>query len=121
MKVMLCTNINQEMSFVLKPKCIPEDSSNHALQLSQCLGHSAEGYITPCCWMDSEWNLRDYAQDIFYQDKFKISNVQNIKEITQSEEWKDFYIMLQERPEDAPSVCRKYCFENSVGDKYGKR
>ena len=84
MKVMLCTNINQEMSSVLKPKCIPVDNTNDALQMSQCLGHSAEGFLLPCCWIDSGWNLRDEVQDIFYQAKFKISNVQNIKEITQS-------------------------------------
>ena len=121
MKVMLCTNINQEMSSVLKPKCIPVDNTNDALQMSQCLGHSAEGFLLPCCWIDSGWNLRDELQDIFYQDKFKISNVQNIKESTQSKEWTDFYTMLQERPEDAPRVCKKYCSENFTVDKYGEK
>ena len=120
MRVMLCTNINQEMSSVLKPKCIPVDNTNDALQMSQCLGHSAEGFLLPCCWIDSGWNLRDEVQDIFYQDKFKISNVQNIKEITQSKEWTDFYTMLQERPEDAPRVCKRYCSTDYVGDKYGE-
>ena len=107
MKVMLCTNINQEMSSVLKPKCIPVDNTNDALQMSQCLGHSAEGFLLPCCWIDSGWNLRD--------------EVQNIKEITQSKEWTDFYTMLQERPEDAPRVCKKYCSENFTVDKYGEK
>ena len=103
------------MSIVLKPKCINSENPDDA----QCLGHSAQGYLTPCCFIDSRPLSRGIAQDIFYQEKFKISNVKNIKEITQSKEWVEFYTMLQEHPEQAPRTCWKVCNEDSVGDKYG--
>ena len=52
---------------MLKPKCITKDKNGNV----QCLGHSAEGYITPCCWMNDN-------NTIFYQEKFKISKYKKI-------------------------------------------
>ena len=101
---------------MLKPKCIiKNDEGNIA-----CLGHSAEGYLTPCCWIDAfPWH-RGISQAIFYQEKFLISNNESIKDITQSQEWVDFYIMLQKEPDKAPPVCHKMCSENSVIETYGE-
>ena len=81
-------------NIVLRPKCIVKDKNNDV----QCLGHSAEGYIIPCCWMNDNTT-------IFYQEKFKISNNASIKSITQSKEWIDFYKMLIDEPEKAPFTC----------------
>ena len=101
---------------MLKPKCIiKNDEGNIA-----CLGHSAEGYLTPCCWIDGFLKDRGISQDIFYQEKFLISNNESIKDITQSQEWVDFYIMLQKEPDKAPPVCHKMCSENSVIETYGE-
>lgn len=100
----------------LKPKCITPENMN----VAQCLGHSAQGFITPCCFIDAYPQKRGIAQDIFYQEKFKISNVKSIKEITQSKEWVEFYLMLQQHPEEAPKVCWKMCSEDSVVDNYGE-
>ena len=100
---------------MLKPKCVIKSENGRTASL----GHSAEGYLTPCCWIDGFLEDRGISQDIFYQEKFKISNVKNIKEITQSKEWVEFYTMLQEHPEQAPRTCWKVCNEDSVGDKYG--
>jgi len=100
----------------LKPKCITPENMN----IAQCLGHSAQGFITPCCFIDAYPQKRGIAQDIFYQEKFKISNVKSIKEITQSKEWVEFYLMLQQHPEEAPKVCWKMCSEDSVVDNYGE-
>ena len=101
---------------MLKPKCIiKNDEGNIA-----CLGHSAEGYLTPCCWIDAfPWH-RGISQAIFYQEKLLISNNANIKNITQSKEWIDFYTILQKEPDKAPPVCYKMCSDNSVIETYGK-
>ena len=101
---------------MLKPKCIiKNDEGNIA-----CLGHSAEGYLTPCCWIDAfPWH-RGISQAIFYQEKFLISNNESIKDITQSQEWVDFYTMLQKEPDKAPPVCYEMCSENSVIETYGE-
>ena len=106
------------MNFVLKPKCINDENPDEA----QCLGHSARGFILPCCFMEQHRKNskeREPLQEVFYQEKFNISNVKNIKEITQSKEWVEFYTILQKHPEQAPKVCWKTCSEDSVGDKYG--
>ena len=101
---------------MLKPKCIiKNDEGNIA-----CLGHSAEGYLTPCCWIDAFPDHRGISQAIFYQEKLLISNNANIKNITQSKEWIDFYTMLQKEPDKAPPVCYKMCSDNSVIETYGK-
>ena len=101
---------------MLKPKCIiKNDEGNIA-----CLGHSAEGYLTPCCWIDAFPDHRGISQAIFYQEKFLISNNESIKDITQSQEWVDFYTMLQKEPDKAPPVCYKMCSDNSVIETYGE-
>ena len=93
---------------MLKPKCITKDKNGNV----QCLGHSADGYITPCCWMNDN-------NTIFYQEKFKISNNKSIKDITQSKEWIEFYKLLADEPKKAPWVCHKYCSEDSKNDTFG--
>ena len=101
---------------MLKPKCLISDEGG----TTQCLGHSAQGYLTPCCWIDAHPKNRGIAQDIFYQEKLKISNNDNIIDIIQSKEWLDFYTLLEEEPEKAPKVCHQHCsIDSSVGDVYG--
>ena len=101
---------------MLKPKCVIKSENGRTASL----GHSAEGYLTPCCWIDGFLKDRGISQDIFYQEKFLISNNESIKDITQSQEWVDFYIMLQKEPDKAPPVCYKMCSENSVIETYGE-
>ena len=101
---------------MLKPKCIIKNDDGRTASL----GHSAEGYLTPCCWIDAMFDLRGVSQDIFYQEICLISNNANIKDITQSQEWINFYTMLQKEPEKAPPVCHKMCSDNSVIETYGK-
>ena len=104
------------MNTVLKPKCLIPDKYGQ----TQCLGHSAQGYLTPCCWIDSYPKNRGIAQDIFYQEKMKICNNDSINDIIQSKEWLDFYTLLQEEPDKAPEICYKKCStDSSIGDVYG--
>ena len=102
---------------MLKPKCL----LNTALRANnpQGIGHSAQGYLLPCCFIDAFPKIRGIAQDIFYQEKLKISNNDNITDIIQSKEWIDFYTLLQEEPDKAPPVCYRKCDSNSSrGDVY---
>lgn len=97
---------------MLEPKCL-------SITTPQGIGHSAEGYLIPCCWMDAYPRIRGIAQDIFYQEKLKISNNDNINDIIQSKEWIDFYILLRQEPDKAPPVCYRKCDSNSSrGDIY---
>ena len=101
---------------MLKPKCL----LNTALRANnpQGIGHSAQGYLLPCCFIDALPKIRGIAQDIFYQEKLKISNNDNIADIIQSKEWIDFYILLREEPDKAPPVCHKCDSNSSRGDVY---
>ena len=118
--------INQGMNIVpksyvkkLNPKCIP--TKEQKFGEIQTLGHSAQGFILPCCWMDTPPLKRTKGQEVFYQDKFKISNVDDIKkDILESKEWVQFYMMLQQAPNRAPEVCYINCGKDIVGDKYGE-
>ena len=98
---------------MLKPKCIIKDDNGCIASL----GHSAEGYMTPCCWIDAMFDLRGVSQDIFYQEKFLISNNESIKDITQSQEWVDFYTMLQDDSQEKPKLCLHKCSSNSKKQK----
>ena len=41
------------------------------------------------------------------QEKYKISNVDSIEDIIQSEDWKDFYSNLSRGI--GPNICKAYC------------
>ena len=94
---------------MLKPKCVIKNKMN----CTASLGHSAEGYLTPCCWIDAFVQYRGIAQDIFYQKKFLISNNDNILDIVYSKEWVDFFNLLLETPERAPKICYAKCGTNA--------
>ena len=43
------------------------------------------------------------------------------KDILESKEWVEFYLMLQQAPNRAPEVCFKMCGEENTEDKYGEK
>lgn len=79
------------------PKCINND---------QEIGHTARGYILPCCWWDRP-NLFNSEIKHLVQEKFKLTNVDSISEIFESEEWKTFYQNLADGI--APDLCHTFC------------
>ena len=81
------------------PVCIMEP---HKKQF----GYSALGYILPCCWCDV---TDDEGFKELKNEKLKLSNVQSIKDIIYSKEWKKFIKKLVLYPETAPKTCHKYC------------
>jgi len=91
----------------LCPRCIYED---------QEITLSSEGYFTPCCWLDDElYRVQPHVND-FFAAHLNIENNDNIQDIFDSKEWKNFWDMLINRPEDAPPVCYEYC-ASKQGDK----
>lgn len=70
---------------------------------------SSEGFFTPCCWLDDElYRNQPYVND-FYKEHLNIENNENIQDIFDSEEWKNFWDILINRPKEAPPVCYEYC------------
>ena len=85
---------------MLKPKC---------LNGSQCYGFSniKGGYILPCCWCDKP-NYHEEFKSLM-QEHLKITNVDSVESIIYSKELQDFYDILVNRPEEAPSLCQTFC------------
>lgn len=97
----------QDKSKILCPRCIFND---------QEITLSSEGFFTPCCWLDDElYRNQPYVND-FFKPHLNIEMHDNIQDIFDSKEWKDFWEILLNRPEDAPLVCYEYC-ASQKGDK----
>lgn len=83
----------------LNPKCF---QNNHQL------GHSAEGYLLPCCMSDHG------VIPELWKDHLKIENNNNVEDIINSKEWKTFFEVLKDFPNDAPSICKKFCGKDEL-------
>lgn len=82
----------------LYPKCLDEDRE---------FGNSSRGgYLLPCCWTDIP-NLFESDFKDLVKNKFKISEVNSIEEIIESEEWVSFYNNLKNNI--APEYCYQIC------------
>ena len=75
----------------LEPRCLI--GKGHA--------YSATGYLIPCCWTDpyeiGDGVYEEAAQeiaDIFFKEELKLSNVETVYDILQSEAWVNFYNTL---------------------------
>ena len=79
------------------PKCINNQ---------QQIGHTAQGYILPCCWWDRPNLFNGEIKDLV-QEKFKLTNVNSVADIFESEEWKTFYHNLSNGI--GPSLCHTFC------------
>lgn len=84
------------------PKCLSGE---------QQVGHTARGYILPCCWWDRPNLFNSEIKDLV-KEKFKLTNVDSVAEIFESEEWKTFYENLANGI--APSLCHTFCGGSEV-------
>lgn len=78
------------------------------------LGHSCSGFVTPCCYFHDHY--KDQIPQL-YQDKFNISNVDNIEDIIHSKEWEDFFDTVENNPENLPDVCKNHCWKGVCWNK----
>lgn len=78
-----------------RPSCIHDNKEP---------AYSSTGYILPCCWCDTGFILEDKDFASIVQEKFRLDNVQSVKEIVESDEWKEF-----KKFNTIPVVCQRYC------------
>jgi hypothetical protein len=88
------------------PKCLSEKNTYDG---STSVGLSPLGFLTPCCFTCVNSPEKHRGITKLYSKHLKISNVDNIEEIMFSEEWLEFFDMLENRPEDWPDICIKIC------------
>lgn len=86
----------------LFPKCL-----NKSFQM----GHTARGYILPCCWADRPDLFESDMKDLV-KEKFKLDNVQSVKDVIHSKEWENFYKDLEAG--NGRKICYIYCGGNLI-------
>ena len=106
-----------------QPQCLYDpDKGQTAGQDCQCLGHSAKGYLMPCCYIDAHyWSMKGLKENEklnkLWDESLKISNNEHILDITTSDIWIDFYTMLQDDSQEKPKLCLHKCSSNSKKQK----
>jgi len=87
------------------PKCVVGDRTT--------LGHSALGFLLPCCWVDYKAFSLSHKltpeHEALYNENLHLDNVKDTKEITDSKEWKEFWDIMFDDPENAPEPCKSKC------------
>ena len=86
----------------LFPKCLEKGHE---------LGHTARGYLLPCCWADKP-NLFESDMKFLVKEKFHLSNITNVEEVIQSSEWTEFYNNLSKGI--GCDICHIYCSGKNV-------
>ena len=85
-----------------KPKCLEKGCS---------LGHHPAGYILPGCY--TRVNIGDDPKhgliSTLYKEELKIDNVDSIEEIIFSDEWRDFFDVIENKQDAWPEICLKVC------------
>ena len=97
----------------IKPQCLERKEGHHHAKI---FGHTARGWILPCCWCDSEIPLRDPEIRKLMSEKLLLKNNEKIEDIINSEEWKRFYntITTPSLYAQVPRVCKRFCGDKSV-------
>ena len=91
-----------------KPKCLLTDRD---------LSFSSTGHILPCCWLNT--SMKEKHIDKLFSEKLHIENNDTVREIIDSDEWKNFFDKLENDPIGSlPSTCELYCsvsLEKNIG------
>ena len=100
---------------MLKPRCHPFwiDENNNKIKnpAQMSVGHTANGYIIPCCMVNPQDKTEDIHTSGIYDEELKLKYHKNIKTIFMSPQWVKFHNNLINEPESAPSICKKYCHD----------
>ena len=72
--------------------------------------YSAEDYLLPCCWC-GEFVAKPESNDPKIQSLMtnKLSEVDSVEQIVESKEWKEFWDILFDDPNNAPVPCKSKC------------
>ena len=87
------------------PKCVVGDRVT--------MGHSALGFLLPCCWCDGKAfqskKTLSKEHEALYSEHLHLDKVKDIKEITNSKEWKAFWDIMFDDPNNAAYPCITKC------------
>jgi hypothetical protein len=69
-----------------------------------------KGFIVPCC--ETPFHQKEFEMLGLYDEEFHISNLkdeEDVRNVLKSEQWTDFFNILINEPENAPSICKQFC------------
>lgn len=85
---------------MFKPNCLNKKKE---------FGHSAGGWILPCCWLDpNEMPITDDRINALFSEDLKIENVDIIEDILLSEPWINFSKVIKSG-NNVPKICKLKC------------
>ena len=92
----------------IKPQCLTRKKGREHAKI---FGHTARGWILPCCWCDVVKPDKDPEIKKLMSEKLLLKNNNKIEDIIDSEEWKRFYntITTPSLYKQAPEVCKRKC------------
>tara|TARA_B110000503_G_scaffold99799_1_gene149295 strand:- start:29156 stop:29440 length:285 start_codon:yes stop_codon:yes gene_type:complete len=90
----------------IQPKCIivKEDAKE-----IMGIAYTSNGYILPCCWLDSKTLEKELMSKGLLNESLKLSNNNSIEDIITSNSWKNFIEELFLNPENTISKCKIKC------------
>lgn len=102
---------------LLNPKC----RSNRRTR-----AFAADGFILPCCWLDTNFNRDHVVYKKLFKEKLHIDCNDNIDNIEYSEEWLEFFYLIDIN-DNRLDTCKKMCSNNErnpirdrIREDYGK-
>ena len=77
------------------------------------MGHSALGFLLPCCWCDGKafhsTKPLTKEHEALYSEHLHLDKVKDVKEIINSKEWKAFWDIMFDDPNNAARPCKEKC------------
>ena len=99
------------------PICITQGTDDNPGSRRE-MGHSAPGFITPCCWADPQFFTTsrkentakgyDDMQEALFTEDLKIANNECIEDILFSEAWTNWFEAIEKGPGHLPRLCERY-------------
>ena len=88
------------------PRCLGVGRTKNRMRP---FGHSAKGFLLPCCWCDVAEPEKDPQIQKLMNDKLHLDNVDDMSDILLSDEWMEFYRSITTDYENAPNCCKQHC------------
>jgi organic radical activating enzyme len=91
-------------------KFIPGCLKKHRRTQNRMPGaYTSDGHILPCCQLDHPKHEKDVRAAGLRDEELKLENNESVTDIIASDQWNNFFDTLQNDPENAPAICKKYC------------
>ena len=108
--------IAKEMGLKVEQQCIV--FSYNEGHIDEVEKHATDAGITFLKLYSSRWNENEEAAqeiaDKFFKEELKLSNVETVYDILQSEAWVNFYNTLVNDEDNAPLICKKMCSSSNL-------